>query len=71
MVNFIIPATMVRRGYQVIQDRTMRQAFPGMGKNITRRDFSQYQEGKILSWNMGYTQVTETTAVYGSGRAGA
>lgn len=70
MARFVIPATLLRRGYKVTQDAALRRAFPGTGTNVTRRDFSQYQFGKLLSWNLGYTSINQNTAVFGSGKTG-
>ena len=70
MSNFIIPATLVRRGYQVIEDRTLKRAFPGTGRNVTGRDFYQYQQNKVISWSYGFTDITLNTIVFGSSRTG-
>lgn len=70
MSRFIVPATLVRRGFSVIQEKTLAKAFPGTRQHVAQQDFTQFQEGKRLQWNMGGDNLTINTPTFGISRVG-
>lgn len=70
MSKMIIPASLTRRGFAVIEERTLAKAFPGTRQHVSQQDFVQFQEGKRLYFNMGGDTITLNTVVYGTSRAG-
>ena len=71
MQKYVLPATLLRRGYNTVKERTMKAVYPATGTAATRRDVIQYQEGKILSWSAGYTVTYSYTPIYGYSQVGS
>ena len=68
--GYVLPATVLHRGFGKIVEKSMQAAFPGTGVHAVPRDLSQFFERALLR---GFTQqrvITSDAAIYGSGTAG-
>jgi hypothetical protein len=69
--GYEIPATMLRRGLGRVVERSMHRAFPGSGMHAVPRDFSQYNENRIIFGLTHVRVLTTSASVFGSGITGA
>ena len=69
--NLVLPASAVRRGFNHLQQKTLNAVYPGTGQHVTRSDFGQYSEGKVLYFNTGFIDLTTDNTTIGNAVAGA
>ncbi len=69
--GYVIPATLLRRGFGRIVDRALQQMLPGTGKHAVTLDLTQYLEGRVIRGISQQRVVTSESGIYGAGQTGA
>ena len=68
--GYVVPATLLRRGFGNVQKRTLYKAFPGTTYHATVKDFMQFQEGRVTRAGVYVNTTTNSNIIAGQAVAG-